>query len=796
MPDNKPDVRVEIDASNKKLKETVKDTLNTMRGFDSEVKSTGGGPDFDPLTESIKRTQEQLNLAKNQFKQMTGTATSAIPEVKASTEQLGFSLSRLTPEMERFKSSVDSFTLRKLQSEFVETEYSFNKLTAQAEDLRQKMASSSDPEWIRAVNQELQLVIPQLDETGWKLQTIGARMEEINRTKLDKVKEEFRGMEKTADKSLKGIDKGLKRQFRLLKRFAVVLIGIRTFWSLITRSINSYIERNARLKAQIDGLMQGLGQVLAPLAELSVQALMKLVRWLAIVIAYVFTFINAIFGTNLAITTSAKSMKRLTDQTKKAVQASNKLLAPFDELNILTEDTGIDPNIGGAPEVMPDFSAFDLSNHLESLEKFRNFLIENKEMIKLLTIGALGFLSALLLIKVAMAILTLISSPWLLLATAIALVIGLLVYIIYHWDDLVEAFKQGLANLGQWFSEAWENIKLAVGAVWDWIKEKAQGVVNFIGTLWQGFVGLLAILWDWIKTAWTTTMDFISNLIGTVVQWFIDRWEAVKTFFSGLGTSLQTIWQTFTTWIQGRISSIGTFFSNIWAGIGNVAGNIWNGIRNSFSTVINFMSNAMNTIRTSFSNIFTSIGNAFKNAWEGVKNTFSNVWNWILGKFNAGGNIFTGIKDGILGAFKSIVNSLIRGINTVIGIPFRAINGLLNKIRDFSILGGKPFKNFWGYNPLSVPKIPQLATGAVVNKATLAMVGEGRYEEAVIPLGQSPQFTSMKRDIAEAVAELMTGQDSGDMEVNLIVDGERFGKVAIKNINKLQRKSGTTLLKV
>lgn len=49
--------------------------------------------------------------------------------------------------------------------------------------------------------------------------------------------------------------------------------------------------------------------------------------------------------------------------------------------------------------------------------------------------------------------------------------------------------------------------------------------------------------------------------------------------------------------------------------------------------------------------------------------------------------------------------------------------------------------------------IPAMATGGVVNAPTVALIGEGHYREAVVPLGNSPQFKSMKDDIADEVVK-------------------------------------------
>ncbi|MEI3391019.1 MAG: hypothetical protein V8R30_05220 [Clostridia bacterium] len=42
-----------------------------------------------------------------------------------------------------------------------------------------------------------------------------------------------------------------------------------------------------------------------------------------------------------------------------------------------------------------------------------------------------------------------------------------------------------------------------------------------------------------------------------------------------------------------------------------------------------------------------------------------------------------------------------------------------------------------GGKSLSIPKIPRLAKGGIVDQATLAMVGEGKSAEAIIPLDRT-----------------------------------------------------------
>jgi len=92
-----------------------------------------------------------------------------------------------------------------------------------------------------------------------------------------------------------------------------------------------------------------------------------------------------------------------------------------------------------------------------------------------------------------------------------------------------------------------------------------------------------------------------------------------------------------------------------------------------------------------------------------------------------------------------------------------------------------------------------LATGGVATGTTFAMIGEGRYDEAVIPLGNSPQFNSMKTDIAAAVIQGMSmafaGQSrrsnsNGPAEIVLNIDGSRLARVMLPNLAGEQKRVG------
>lgn len=93
--------------------------------------------------------------------------------------------------------------------------------------------------------------------------------------------------------------------------------------------------------------------------------------------------------------------------------------------------------------------------------------------------------------------------------------------------------------------------------------------------------------------------------------------------------------------------------------------------------------------------------------------------------------------------------------------------------------------------------VPAAASGGVVSDATLALVGEGRYSEAIVPLENSPQFASMKNDIADAVAARTAGAGSGSTNVHVYLGGKELGNYLYKVVNDEQRgRTGISLDKL
>jgi TP901 family phage tail tape measure protein len=136
---------------------------------------------------------------------------------------------------------------------------------------------------------------------------------------------------------------------------------------------------------------------------------------------------------------------------------------------------------------------------------------------------------------------------------------------------------------------------------------------------------------------------------------------------------------------------------------------------------------------------------AFKKGAEKIKEVFDTVKNAIKTKIGQIVSFFSGLKERISSIFKNIGEK----VGTAIGTAFKgaingaltlaegylnmapnAINGVLELINKMLPAG----KKLGRIPTISLPRVP-MAKGGLVTDTTNAIIGEGKYKEAVLPLG-------------------------------------------------------------
>ncbi len=325
-------------------------------------------------------------------------------------------------------------------------------------------------------------------------------------------------------------------------------------------------------------------------------------------------------------------------------------------------------------------------------------------------------------------------------------------------------------NIGIIASGCWEIIKAAWGIVSTWFNTKViQPVKNFFTQLWATIRTTAINAWNGIKSVFSTIGGWINQkIIIPVRTFFSNLWNGVKTGAIAAWTGIKSAYASVPTWISTKIiQPVGKFFSNLWAGFINGAKNAWSGVKSVFSTVASFF-----------------------------KTTFQNAWNGIIRVFSTAGAIFVNIKNAIVTAFKSIVNRIISGLNTVIAIPFNGINTALSRIRSINILGLTPFS---GLKTISVPAIPLLAQGGVVDSGQLFVANE-RGPELVSNIGHKSAVMnndqivdSVSKGVYRAVTQAM-GQSGGSQVVEAKVNDKVLFEVVVDRNRRETMRTGLSPL--
>ena len=204
-----------------------------------------------------------------------------------------------------------------------------------------------------------------------------------------------------------------------------------------------------------------------------------------------------------------------------------------------------------------------------------------------------------------------------------------------------------------------------------------------------------------ILNLWVT---FASNMLDLYKR----AWEAIKS----------NVLSPIANWIRDKvITPISNFFTNLWAGVVNAASNTWAKVKNVFSTVGSFFSGIWDTIKTKFTTIGTNIASAISGA----------------------------VKSGINGVITLIENTVNRAVRLING----AI-GLINKIPGVNI------------GTIAELQMPRLAKGGIVDKSTIANVGEDGAE-AIVPLERN---TGWMDAFAEKLRNVMA-ETKGDGDTSL-----------------------------
>lgn len=248
-------------------------------------------------------------------------------------------------------------------------------------------------------------------------------------------------------------------------------------------------------------------------------------------------------------------------------------------------------------------------------------------------------------------------------------------------DFIVKYLVDPIKDFFEGFKEFLGNAKEKFGDMLSWVGEKFDAWI----------IQPIAGFFEWLGGALGTAKDAVGNALSWIAE-KIDSWvvQPIAGFFSMVGDGLSIMKEKFGDalgWVKDKIGSA---------------------LGKPISAIVDTVTEVKDAI--------TGVFDGFK-----ISDVFTIKW-WK--------KLFGGILD--------IGKSIIGGLVDIIKMPFnfliKVINKILSKIKfevDVpKILGGGTI----GID-LSDKQIPMLAKGGIVNKPTLAMIGEDG-PEAVVPLNK------------------------------------------------------------
>jgi len=281
----------------------------------------------------------------------------------------------------------------------------------------------------------------------------------------------------------------------------------------------------------------------------------------------------------------------------------------------------------------------------------------------------------------------------------------------------IPAVQQFTAFLQTKLGPVFENIRGIIQRATGGMNGDVSKNLGAIRSTFQSIVSIITSLWN--------------RFGGTLTEFAVKTFGNLRTVIGGALQIVSGIFKVFAALLKGD-------WSGAWDGIKQIASGAMAVIRGSISQFLNL-------VKTLFRVAWSAIKGIVGGAWDGIKSliasgaaNIANSVRAIPGKLKALGGVF---KEAGHFLIQQMVDGLKNAAGVIEGIAgnvWNAIKGLLNGAID-KINNALEFGIHKGPVNISVnpPDIPHLARGGVVRArrgGTLALLGEGGADEAVVPL--------------------------------------------------------------
>lgn len=743
---------------NSSMKKSMTNIAKTMKSILSNIKM----PKMDIPKPTNMSTPKEIDVSTNVSKRgppiNSEVIKTKIENVTATLENIN---SRIEYQKEKLaqlrKSYNNTFNIskkNKIQEQMLKTESIIVRLTGQS------------------------------DKLGFELANLDSKLDNLSNksNKADNGVNKLNNSIKKANSNSRSYSSGIamfaKNMFTWGIMFPVILRGL----SSMATGLYNNLMTNEQFSNSLAQIKSNLMIAFTPIYEAILPAINALMSALSIATQYIASFISAIFGKTYEQSKQAtqglidakNAMGVYGDSAKAAGEAAKDALglASFDEINTLNSNSDSAGSGGGGgsssvPQLVTpalDTTSVDsamkclvdkikaylntfnfepLINSFNRLKKSIEPIINNLgKIIKWFLVEILDPLAHWTISDLLPAFLNLIAGALDFLNPILEVFMSLGAWLwdsflqpIASWTggvivDVLNGVANVLSNIGTWISEhkplietfviilgsfaaAWGLVTLALNAIW--VAAVAWNVVCGISTIaTTAFGAAVAFLTNPI----TLTIAAIGSIIAIGVLLY-KNWDTIKA-------KAIEVWENVKDTIKNTCDSckekINQFKEKVFES--------WNNIKNKFNEFKNWLANVFAIDWSKRFGFLGDILNGYlanvRNIFNSVKQIFNGIIDFVAGVFTAN---WSRAWQGVVSIFKGIMNGLgaimKAPLNTVISLINSAISGLNRISVDIPDwvpgFGGKHFG-------ISIPKIPMLAKGGIIDSPTLAMVGEAGRE--------------------------------------------------------------------
>lgn len=345
----------------------------------------------------------------------------------------------------------------------------------------------------------------------------------------------------------------------------------------------------------------------------------------------------------------------------------------------------------------------------------------------------------------------------LLFGTAAAAIVGPILIVIGLLPSLIAGFT-ALGTIIAFLTSPILLVAAAIVALAILIYTQWDSIKAYTVAVWEGIKDAMNSVWEWAKEAFYNFIVTLLALIALIFPPFLIVLQLIRDH-----------WDEMVTALKEALSTLVEFFTEVWTTIKDAAILVFNIIADSFMMALENMKNTLIAILDAFLSLFGTSTDEILALWDSL---------WAS---------FSGVITGYAGGIKNVISSLMTFLSEKVTAIINAVQDAWNYVKGLAsgatdaILGASAAGDAAGssYTPAA------FATGGIVTGPTMALIGEGGMNEAVVPLPDGRSIPVEVRGSQSGTSTVILHQ--GDVIINNTQDVDSYFQTMKKRfIEELQ----------